>query len=108
MVNIANLYAKLSRNESLRQADGMAVLEELERMGSLAAYLASCHAASLESLPKSASKRERQRLIAICETAAKGLTGDMSGLVSRPSVVDAARRCSRAVSEQTFEERRGA
>lgn len=36
----------------------------------VASYLASCHAATLEGLPKSASKSERRRLTQICRKAA--------------------------------------
>jgi hypothetical protein len=42
----------------------------------VAAYLASCHAASLESLPKSGSKSERRRLTSICKKAAAYLRGN--------------------------------
>jgi hypothetical protein len=38
-----------------------------------AAYLASCHAATLEGLPKSVSKRERERFKSICRKAARFL-----------------------------------
>ena len=36
----------------------------------IAYYLADCHAASYESLPKSAAKSSRKRLADICKTAA--------------------------------------
>jgi hypothetical protein len=41
----------------------------------IAAYLASCHAATLESMPKSTSKRERKRQTSICAKAAAYLRG---------------------------------
>ena len=41
----------------------------------VAAYLASCHAATLESFPKSGSKSERRRLTKICNKAALYLLG---------------------------------
>lgn len=41
----------------------------------VAAYLASCHAATLEGLPKSAAKSERKRLAEVCRNAAAYLRG---------------------------------
>ena len=53
--------------------------DELERevmyWKSIAAYLASCHAATLEGFPKSGSKSERRRLVAICKNSAAYLRG---------------------------------
>ena len=42
----------------------------------VASYLASCHAASLEGLPKRASNYERMRHITICEHAADYIVGN--------------------------------
>lgn len=44
----------------------------------VAAYLASCHAATLEGLSKSCSKQERQRHVDICLKAAAYLGGNYS------------------------------
>lgn len=68
----------------------------------VAAYLASCHAATLESLPKSASKSSVKRHIAICRKAASYLRGIDApphyGNVSKDAIIasDIA-RCERAV-----------
>jgi hypothetical protein len=79
-----------------RRDDGMAVLSEPERLRSLSAYLASSHAATLESLPSSASKSMRRRLVEICSLASRGLTGDMGWLLMPATPLDAARRCDKA------------
>lgn len=49
---------------------------EILRWKRVAAYLASCHAATLEGLPKSASKSSRQRHANICTKAARFLKGE--------------------------------
>lgn len=55
---------------------------EAEHWKWIAAYLASCHAANLEGLPKSASKSTRKRHVEICRKAAAYLRGSES---PRPS-----------------------
>lgn len=49
--------------------------QEILYWRAFAAYLASCHAASLESLPKSASASSRRRLKNICLKGAALLEG---------------------------------
>lgn len=59
----------------------MSVFQELELKRevlywkAVAAYLASCHAASLEDLPKSSPKSRRSRLVSICNKSASYLQG---------------------------------
>lgn len=48
---------------------------EVEHWKHIAAYLASCHAATLEGLPKSAPKSQRARHVDICRKAAAYLRG---------------------------------
>lgn len=48
---------------------------ERDHWRGIALYLAECHAATLESLPKSASKSTYKRLSAICAWAARELPG---------------------------------
>lgn len=48
---------------------------EARQWKGLAAYLASCHAATLEGLPKRAAKHERARMVKICLDAAEWLRG---------------------------------
>lgn len=49
--------------------------QEVQRWKRIAAYLASCHAATLEGLPKRTSKRERDRYVSICTKSASMLRG---------------------------------
>lgn len=99
MMDLERVYATLASKGSLRQDDGMAVLSELERLRTLSAYLASCHAGTLESLPASASKTLRRRLAEICSFASRGLTGDMGWLRLPTTPLEAARRCEKAARE---------
>ncbi len=48
---------------------------EAEHWKFVASYLASCHAATLEGLPKSAPKSSRKRHVEICQKAAAYLRG---------------------------------
>lgn len=48
---------------------------EIQYWKYVASHLASCHAATLEGLPKSASKSTRQRHVNICSSAAEYLKG---------------------------------
>ena len=51
------------------------LLKEVAHWKRVASYLSSCHAATLESLPKSASKSSRERHVSICKKAANMLRG---------------------------------
>jgi hypothetical protein len=78
--------------------------KESEHWKFVAAYLASCHAATLESLPKSASKYLRDRLVKICEKSVSFLTGESSppsgGHATKASVIAwDIDRCRRASAE---------
>lgn len=81
--DIQAYYKKLAANEAISDGEVEALLKEVSNLRQAASYLASCHAATLESLPKAASKASRTRLVSICETAVRLLKGDMSG-VRRP------------------------
>lgn len=54
-------------------------IQDLERQvdhwKGIAAYLASCHAATLECWPKNGSKRERRRLVQLCQSCEGYLGG---------------------------------
>jgi hypothetical protein len=52
------------------------ISKEADQWQRVAAYLASCHAATLESMPKSAGKHARIRQSTICCNAAAYLRGD--------------------------------
>ncbi len=97
MLDIQAYYAKLANKEPVTEAEIVDLLKELAHFRGSLAYLASCQAATLESLPKSTSKSGRGRHVTICETAAAMLVGDGSR-VKYPEHLDAARnRCLRAV-----------
>ena len=53
-------------------------LKSVQHWKRVAAYLASCHAATLECLPKRASKSERKRLAQVCRRSAAYLIGTES------------------------------
>ena len=69
----------------------------------VASYLASCHAATLEGLPKSAPKSSRRRHISICEKAAAYLRGKESpphlGQSKESRIEWEIKRCEEAVQK---------
>ena len=102
-LNLAAYYTKLASNQALSKNETVALLKAVDHFQKAAAYLADCQAATLESLPKSASKSARSRHEAICRTAAQLLEGDASG-IRYPTTVEPVRaRCMKALasSEET-------
>lgn len=98
MLDIQTYYTKLANNEPVTEDEIVALLKELAHFRGSLAYLASCQAATLEGLPKSASKSARGRHVTLCETAAAMLVGDASR-VTYPEHFDSAReRCLRAAA----------
>lgn len=71
---------KLALGEALSDTDIRDLVKELEKFRSIAGYLADCHAATAETMPKSAGKGAHSRMAEICAIAAKALTGDTSGI----------------------------
>jgi len=65
-----------------------------------AIYLADCHAATLEGIPKSISKSERKRMVRLCENASHFLQGNTVPSNHRETddeaLRDAISRCERA------------
>jgi hypothetical protein len=95
----APYYRKLASNEPLTEDEVVALLKAVDVYQTGAAYLASCEAATLESLPKSTSKSERARHVAICRTAAGVLDGQAHD-IRYPATAQAAQdRCRRAVAD---------
>jgi len=78
----------------------MTTEQQLVRWKRIAAYLASCHAANAERLPKSASMRERTRQASICKKASDWMASEwMEPDYRRPDgeeVRDAIDRCKRS------------
>lgn len=100
-IDLQKYYGKLANNQAVSEDEIVDLLKAMANMQKTAAYLAECHAATLESLPKSASKSTRSRFMAICEAAAKGLRGDNSGIRFPNGLDVAAERCDRAVRDAT-------
>ena len=77
--------------------------KEIQHWKFVAAYLASCHAETLESLPKSASKSFIKRHVAICRKAASYLRGMDApphyGIVSKEAIITSdIARCENAAN----------
>lgn len=96
MLDLRACYQKLADQQPITDNEVLDLLKELEHFRGSLAYLATCQAATLESLPKSFSKSGRGRHVELCKTAAAMLGGDASR-VRYPVNLDAARdRCMRA------------
>lgn len=103
MLDIQAYYSKLARKEAISEDEIVVLLKEVVHFRGSLAYLASCQAATLESLPKSTGKSARGRHVALCETAAAMLNGDGSRM-QYPEHLDAAReRCLRAAEKHRTE-----
>lgn len=99
MIDIPAYYDKLARKLALTEGEIVELLKELEHFRVASAYLASCEAATLESLPKAFSKSGRERHVSICRTAAALLQGDGT-LVRFPTDLGSARdRCLRVIDK---------
>lgn len=98
LFDIPSAYSKLASNEPLTEDEVVSLLKELEHFRCGVAYLASCQAATLESLPKSASKSGRRRHVTLCEAAAKILDGDGSPIRYPENMDEAKMRCVSAAA----------
>lgn len=98
MIDVQDYYRKLANSETVTDDEIVALLKELDTLRHGAAHLASCQAATLEGLPKSTSKSQRQRHHEICATAAKVLQGDVTAIRYKTSVEAALERCLSAAS----------
>lgn len=78
--NIDAVMKKLASNDVVSEDEIAGLVADLRHFRTLAAYLAGCHAATADSLPKSASKSAKSRMVAICQTAARGLGGDITAV----------------------------
>lgn len=98
MIDVQLYYRKLANKEALLEDEVVALLKELDNFRQGAAHLASCQAATLEGLPKSTSKSQRQRHHDICLTAAKVLQGDVTAIRYKTTVETALDHCLSAAS----------
>ena len=78
LLDVAPYYAKLARNEVVSPDEIADLLKAFQLQVALSAYLASCHAATAESLPFSASRSTKGRMRQICRDAAAGLEGEFT------------------------------
>ena len=100
MIDLNAIYGKLAKNEVIPEGEIVGLLKELAAFRIGVAYMAECEAATLESLPKSASKSNRTRQIAICSTAVKILQGDTSSIQYHTKFEHALDRCIQAVKAE--------
>lgn len=89
---------KIANGEGLNPEEARALLKQLQLVSNGLAYVASCQAATVEGLPKSTSKRERDRQLNICRTAAKVMQGDITAIARPETLERATARCLGAIS----------
>lgn len=105
MFDVQYGYRKLADQEALTEGEVHELLKEVQHWRQIASYLASCHAATAESLPKAASKASRRRHVAICKAAVVAMkdgviTWNGHGADSAKAVQYAADRCQKVLEEQ--------
>lgn len=103
MIDIQNYYKKLANKDPISESEVVDLLKELVHFRAATAYLASCQGATLESLPKSASKSSRGRHESICASAARLLSGDASEIRYAADMSSALDRCTKAVNKSRQE-----
>lgn len=98
MLNIENIYQKLSDKQPLSNDEVLGLLAELKHFRGIAAYLASCHAATAEGegMLKKTSHSSRGRFAGICKSAALMLQMKSSANHNEAALEAAVRRCEQA------------
>lgn len=99
MIDAQAYFGKIANNEAISVDEVSSILKELRHFQMASAHLASCQAATLESLPKSAGKGAFVRHKAICLDAARLLSGDSSSIRYPTNLQHAIERCSQAVAD---------
>jgi len=102
MIDTNALSNKLARNDPWDRRECRELLQELRDLRVTAAWLADCHAASLQALPRSASKSARSRHMLICERAEAALRHGVvptTGSDPEQAIRNAVDRCSKAVAK---------
>lgn len=97
MIDIQAYRRKLVNDEIISTDEVSDLLSELAHFRKAASYLASCQAATLEGLPKSAPKSQRGRHVTICAIAGQLLDEDASGIGYQIDLQHARDRCVKAV-----------
>lgn len=97
MMDLNALNKKLANNIDFNEDELMGVLKEISYLRQCMGYIASVQAATLESLPKSTSKSEKNRHLEITKTLAAMLIGDASDDRYPTKIEDARKRCLDAI-----------
>lgn len=100
MIDIQAYYTKLVNGDSIKEDEMVELLKELAHFRKATAYLASCQAATLESLPAGASKSSRDRHVDICLTAADLANLNCARIRYPVELAIARERCLGAVKKQ--------
>ncbi len=101
LIDFQRYYGMLARKEAIPEEDLVALLRAASSLQNGLAYLASCQAATLEGLPKSASKSSVQRHVAITKTFAEVMVGDTSSIRYPERCEAAHERCLKALKDRT-------
>ena len=99
--DLQHYYAKLARREPFSESEIAALIKRAQTAETGLAYLAFCQAATLESLPTSASKSARSRHVSLCRMAAEFLDGYLRSISSVVKPEQARQRCLAAVQRET-------
>lgn len=91
--DVSPFYKKLANHEAISEDEIVRLLKAIETYQAATAYLANCHAATAESLPKSASKSARRRHVEILKTSAQLLDGHVHAIRYRSQPNAAQERC---------------
>lgn len=92
MIDTKHYFSKLAKHEAISEEEIVTLLQGL-------AYIASCQAATLESLPKSTGKSSRSRHVELCKTAAELLIGNTTVLRFKQNTDAARQRCLKAAEK---------
>lgn len=100
MLDLDALRRKVVDHVPLSDSEINSLIAELEHFRAAAAYLADCHAASAEGLPRSASKYSRKRHVEICRAAVSLIQG-VSGVGMPRDLHVVSQRCLDAAASLT-------
>jgi hypothetical protein len=103
VINVQNYYSKIANGVAISQDEIVYLLKEHQALLDGVSYLASCQAATLEGLPKSTAKSQRERHYHICLAASKILQGDFTDIRYKTRVEWALARCIDATKVQPHE-----
>lgn len=99
--DLQHYYTKLAQHEPITENEILDLLQRVKAAETGLAYLASCQAATLESLPKSTAKSARARHVSLCKMAAEFIDGNLRSIPSTIKPEQARQRCIEAVQRET-------